>query len=78
MVEVKGLEKNSLIDYPGKVSAVVFLGGCNFRCGFCHNRDLVLEPDKTESIQEEELLDFLKERKKWLDGVVITGGAKHI
>ena len=45
MLAIKGLEKNSLIDYPGKVSAVVFLAGCNFRCGFCHNRELVLKPE---------------------------------
>jgi pyruvate formate lyase activating enzyme len=78
MLAIKGLEKSSLIDYPGKVSAVVFLGGCNFRCPFCHNRDLVLEPDKTESIPEGELFGFLKERKRWLDGVVITGGEPTI
>jgi len=74
MLAIKGLEKASLIDYPGKVSAVVFLAGCNFRCPFCQNRDLVLEPEKLESIPEKEILDFLKERKKWLDGVCVTGG----
>jgi pyruvate formate lyase activating enzyme len=74
MIPIKGLEKNSLIDYLGKVSAVVFLGGCNFRCPFCHNRELVLNPDGTESIPEGEVLQFLKERKKWLDGVVVSGG----
>jgi len=78
MVVIKGLEKNSLIDYPGKVSAVVFLAGCNFRCPFCHNRDLVIEYEKTPSIPEEELFDFLIERKKWLDGVCVTGGEPTI
>ncbi|MCX6814446.1 MAG: anaerobic ribonucleoside-triphosphate reductase activating protein [Candidatus Aenigmarchaeota archaeon] len=74
MIPIKGLEKSSLIDYSGKVSAVIFLAGCNFRCPFCHNRDLVLNPDGTESIPEEEVLQFLKERKKWLDGAVVSGG----
>jgi pyruvate formate lyase activating enzyme len=74
MVVIKGLERTSLIDYPGRVSAVIFLAGCNFRCPFCHNRDLVLEHEKIPTIPEEEILGFLKERSKWLDGVVISGG----
>jgi pyruvate formate lyase activating enzyme len=74
MIPIKGLEKNSLIDYPEKVSAVVFVGGCNFRCPFCHNRDLVLEHEKIPTIPEEEILAFLKEREKWLDGIVVSGG----
>ena len=78
MIPIKGLEKNSLIDYPGKVSAVVFLSGCNFRCPFCHNRDLVLNPEGMESILENEILDFLEKRKKWLDGAVVTGGEPTI
>jgi len=78
MIPIKGLEKSSLIDYPGKVSAVVFLGGCNFRCPFCHNRELVLEAENLESVPEEEILDFLREREKWLDGVVVSGGEPGI
>jgi len=78
MADIKGLEKASLIDYPGKVSAVVFLAGCNFRCPFCQNRDLVLTPEKIPSIPEKEILGFLEERKKWLDGVVVTGGEPTI
>ena len=73
MAEIKGLQKMSLIDYPGKVSCVVFLGGCNFRCPFCHNPDLI-NPGKLETVPEKEFLEFLKKRRKWLDGVVITGG----
>lgn len=78
MIPIKGLEKSSLIDYPGRVSAVIFLGGCNFRCLFCHNRELVLEQEKLHTIPEQEVLDFLRERKKWLDGVVVTGGEPTI
>ena len=68
-----GLQKTSLIDYPGKVSCVVFLSGCNFTCPYCHNPDLArgLYP---QSIHMDELLAFLDRRRRWLDAVVITGG----
>jgi len=71
---IKGLQKLTLIDYPGKVACIIFLSGCNFRCGYCHNRSLVLEPQSLPNISEDYILDFLKEKKKWLDGVVISGG----
>ena len=64
----------SLIDYPGEVAAVVFLGGCNFRCGFCHNPELVLKPGTLPIIKEKELFSFLDRRVGKLDGVVVTGG----
>ena len=66
---IKGLQKTTLIDYPGKVAATIFVGKCNFRCGFCYNKDLVVDYDKLPTLKEEEILDFLKSRKKWLDGV---------
>lgn len=75
---ITGLIKSSLIDYPGKVSAVIFTQGCNFRCGFCHNPDLVPISEIPSSISqvptEAEVLEFLESRKGKLDGVVITGG----
>ncbi len=71
---VKGLQKTTLVDYPGKVACTIFLCRCNFRCPFCYNKDLVLNYEKIPEIKEKEILDFLKERKKWLDGVAITGG----
>lgn len=74
MVEIKGLQKTTLLDYPGKVACIVFLAGCNFRCPFCHNSDLVLRADKLPTISEEEFFNFLKSRKGKLEGVVITGG----
>lgn len=64
--------KNSFIDYPGKIAAVVFTIGCNFVCPFCHNPDLVT--NSSLEIDIKEFLDFLKKRKKWLNGVCITGG----
>lgn len=71
---IKGIQKTSLVDYPGKVACTIFLGGCNFRCPYCQNRDLVLNFEKMPTIKEEEVLDFLKEKKKWLDGVCVGGG----
>ncbi len=78
MVQIKGLQPLTLIDYPGKVACTVFLGGCNFRCPFCYNIDLVLRPKKLHSIPEEEFFNFLKKRKGWLDGVCIGGGEPTI
>lgn len=69
-----GIEKNSLIEWPGKVATVLFLGGCSFRCPFCYNRGLVLDYQKLPSFSEKKILAFLEKRKKFLDGVMITGG----
>jgi pyruvate formate lyase activating enzyme len=73
-VQIKGLQKTSLIDFQPYTSCVVFLAGCNFRCGFCQNPNLIVEIDKTPTISQDEFFGFLEKRKKWLDGVVITGG----
>lgn len=74
MLQIKGLVKTSLIDYPKKIACTIFLGGCNFRCGFCHNKQLVLEPEKVESVDKDEFFSFLDRRKGKLEGVVICGG----
>jgi len=71
---IAGLSKTTLLDYPGRVAATIFTGGCNFRCPFCHNGDLVLKPSSLEMISEEEVLSFLQKRKNVLKGVCITGG----
>lgn len=71
---IAALQKVSLIDFPGKVSAVVFTRGCNARCGYCHNPQLVLPERFEEPIPETEVLQFLSSRRGKLDGVVITGG----
>ncbi len=76
---IGGLEKLTLIDYPNEIAAIVFTQGCNFRCGFCYNPMLVL-PSKDGNkkghslLPEDDLFNFLKNRKGKLDGVVITGG----
>ncbi len=72
-MKIKGLQKVTLIDYPGKIAATIFLYGCNFRCGFCHNPELVLHPNEVE-FNPENILNFLAQRKKYLEGVCFTGG----
>jgi len=75
-VKIGGLQKTTLIDYPGKIAATVFLVGCNFRCPFCYSSELVL-PEKIErqpKIPEKDFFKFLKERKGLLDGLVLCGG----
>lgn len=75
MLNIAGFEKISLIDYPGKLSSIVFTYGCNLRCEYCHNPELVVEPLKEEQLlDEEKILKYLKGRSGKLDAVVITGG----
>lgn len=77
-MRIGGLQKFSLIDYPGKVSAVIFTQGCNFRCPYCHNPELVISSSFQDTIPEEEVISFLFERKDKLQGVVVTGGEPTI
>jgi pyruvate formate lyase activating enzyme len=74
LVEIKGLEKFSPKDFPGYISSTVFLGGCNFRCPFCHNSDLVLRPEILPTFPLDYFLSFLDSRKGWLEGICISGG----
>ena len=77
-VRICGLNKTTLLDYPGHVAATVFLGGCNFRCPFCQNGDLVLKPEGQPAVEKEEVMAFLRKRKGVLTGVCITGGEPTI
>ena len=70
---IKGFQKLTLLDYPGKTACTVFTGGCNYRCPFCHNAGLVTKMD-TEIIPESEVFNHLKKRQGILDGVAISGG----
>lgn len=70
---IRGLQKLTLLDFPGKLAATVFLGGCNFRCPFCHNASLVLTGEG-ERISEEEFFAFLEKRRGMLEGVCVSGG----
>lgn len=71
---IKGIRGLSLIDYPGKLAAVIFLGGCNFRCPYCHNKDLALYSQEIETMDNNLIIQELIRRKKILEGVVFTGG----
>ena len=71
---ISGLQKLTLLDYPGHVACTVFTGGCNFRCPFCHNAPLVLPELIGQDTDEERVLSFLRKRQGILDGVAVTGG----
>ena len=73
-MDIQGLQKVTLLDFPGRVACTVFLAGCNFRCPFCHNASLVTHVDPDRNIPREEVTAFLKKRRGVLDGVCITGG----
>jgi pyruvate formate lyase activating enzyme len=72
---IGGLQKNSLIDYPGKLSSVIFYSGCNFDCPYCHNPELAKGClNHTADLDTVKICDFLKQRQEFLDGVVVSGG----
>ena len=73
-MKIFGLTRFTLIDYPGKISAVVFTGHCNFCCPYCHNAVLVCDPESQTPMPESDFFDFLENRRGKLDGVVISGG----
>ena len=73
-MKIYGLQKLTLLDYPGKVACTVFTGGCNFRCPFCHNASLVTHIDPHAVMEEEEFFKFLAKRQGILDGVCVSGG----
>jgi len=77
---IAGLQKTTLIDYPGKIACVIFLAGCNFRCPWCYSSELVLplKIAKQPRLSEKEILDFLRQRKGLLEGVVLCGGEPTI
>lgn len=71
-MKIGGIQKTSLLDYPDTISAIIWTIGCNFRCPFCYNKDLVF--GRVVTISEEEVLSFLEKRKVMLEGLVISGG----
>ncbi|MBF0532267.1 MAG: radical SAM protein, partial [Candidatus Omnitrophica bacterium] len=77
-MEIGGFLKMSLIDFPGKIAAVIFTRGCNLRCSYCHNPELVEPKQYSDLIAERDVLDFLAKRLGKLEGVVITGGEPTI
>ena len=71
---IKGFIETSFVDWPGKIASIVFLPSCNFRCPYCHNCDLVLDPDQFPSFPTDHIVKQLRHFRKWIDGVCITGG----
>jgi pyruvate formate lyase activating enzyme len=74
LVEIKGLEKFAPLDFRGFISSTIFLGGCNFRCPYCHNADLVLRPQTLTTIPLDFFVSYLDSRKGWLEGICVSGG----
>lgn len=73
-LKIHGFNKTTLLDYPGRLAATIFLGDCNFRCPFCHNMNLVLNSKEEPYIEDKEVLEYLDKRKNILEGVCISGG----
>ncbi|MBO4676286.1 MAG: anaerobic ribonucleoside-triphosphate reductase activating protein [Oscillospiraceae bacterium] len=73
-MRISGLMKLTLLDFPGHTACTVFTGGCNYRCPFCHNAELVLRPEEQPEIPEAEFFALLEKRRGLLDGVAVTGG----
>jgi pyruvate formate lyase activating enzyme len=73
-MKIAGLQKNSFVDYPGKIAAVVFTPGCNMNCFYCHNQVLLGENTDKNLLDTKEVLEFLSDRRRFLEGLVISGG----
>ncbi|HHT9134012.1 MAG TPA: anaerobic ribonucleoside-triphosphate reductase activating protein [Candidatus Avalokitesvara rifleensis] len=73
-VQIKGFIENSLIEWEGMISSIVFLSGCNFRCSYCHSPHLVNPTEDLETIPMEAVIGYLKKKRGWVDGVVVSGG----
>ena len=71
---IGGIQKNSFVDYPGKIAAVIFTTGCNMNCFYCHNRILLSQNTCKNLLDTEDVLKFLHDRVNFLEGVVISGG----
>lgn len=73
-MNIKGIHKTSLIDYPGKICSIFFSGGCNMRCRYCHNPELIKGKDENPVVANDEAIAFVEKRKGILDGIAISGG----
>lgn len=73
-MNIRGMVRFTLVDFPGKMACIAFVGDCNFRCGYCHNPCLVFDPESQPLISEDEFFEFLAKRQGKLDAVVVSGG----
>jgi pyruvate formate lyase activating enzyme len=74
LLEIKGFIPNTMLDWEGMLASTIFLPRCNFRCPFCQNAELVLHPERLETVPFSVISDYLRDRSGWVDGVCITGG----
>jgi pyruvate formate lyase activating enzyme len=77
-IEIKGFIQNTLIDWEGTIASIIFLPNCNFNCPYCHSAALVKNSSILDTIDKSVVINFLKQKKKWIDGLVITGGEPTI
>jgi len=77
-MKIAGIQRVSLIDYPGRIGATIFTQGCNFRCGYCHNAELVSPDQYGPLIEEDDIFAFLRKRAGKLEAVTVTGGEPTI
>jgi len=73
-MSIKGFQGTSLLDFPGKIASLIFFGGCNLTCPYCHNPGLVLDPEQYPDFPQAAILAQLQERRRFIDGVVVSGG----
>lgn len=73
-MKIKGFQGTSLLDFPGRIASLIFFGGCNLCCPFCHNPTLVLDPEQYPDYPLDDLLDELRQRGSFIDGIVVSGG----
>ena len=75
---IKGFRRTSLVDFPSNIVSTVFVAGCNFRCPFCHNPELVFDDPSLKRISEREVLNMLEKQRRYIDGVCVSGGEPTI
>ena len=74
MYPIKGFNPHTFLDWEGKIACIIYLPGCNFQCPFCHSRDLVTAPESLATVDYEYIREFFREKRGWIDGVIISGG----
>lgn len=77
-MKIAGFQRTTLLDWDGNVACTIYLAGCDFRCPYCHNKEIVDDPDKAEEMDDEKIFNYIKENRDFLDGVVVSGGEPTI
>lgn len=77
-MKIAGFIRTTLLDWDGKVACIIYLANCNFKCPYCHNKEIILNSDKIDGLDEENIFNYIRENSSFLDGVVISGGEPTI